>query len=185
MSNLKLLLVIAVFTLVSCAQFKDSSATEQVENKTAASIFGWFDGSCFATMENNLSPDTEILVVVLDDPQILSAAKVVGPANAQMCGPMSSDRRQQNESGGLSFYQVKSDHTFGLAIGVVGAVARASIINDVVMADLGNDGIFERFTHCATNEGISFDIWASTPYEQNPLWSGYYYLGYDVERNCP
>lgn len=185
MLKLKILFFIVLFTLVSCALSRESALTEQAKDKTTAEILGWFDGTCFATSESNLDQGTEIFVVMLDDPQSISVAKVIGPANPKTCGPLSADRREQNKSEGLSFYEVKSDDVFGLAIGVIGEVSQPKIKKGVVQADLGNDGTVERFTLCATNDGISFDIWASTPYEVDPIWSGHYYLGYDVERTCP
>ncbi len=187
MSKFILLFFVAIFfTLISCGgQNKSLASMEQTKDKTSSLTFGWFNGSCFATTKSNLRAETEILVIVLGDPQSISSAKVVEPAKVQDCPPLSSDRRERNESEGLRFYKVKSDQIFNLAIGVVGNVSRTSILGGVVHLDLDNDGTFERFTHCATSDGISFDIWGSRPYEQKPIWSGFYYLGYDVERNCP
>lgn len=185
MFGLKLLAFTLVFTLLSCTHFKSEFPNEQATHKAAATVFGWFDGNCFATMRGDLKLDADIFVVNLDAPQTVSSAKVVDMAKAETCGPLSSDRRQQNESEGLKFYTVKSDHALALAIGVVGELPQSSIIDGSVQADIGNDGSFESFSYCATSEGLSFDIWPSTPYEQEPVWSGYYYLGYDIERNCP
>lgn len=185
MLNLKALFLIAVFSLISCESFRESSLKDHANDKAMAEMFGWFDGNCFAIASKSLSPGTEIFVVTLDSPQSISSVKVVGSANEQRCGPLSPDRRAQNISEGLSFYEVKPDDGIGLAIGVIGEISQPKTREGVVQADLGNDGTFERFTLCATNEGLSFDIWTSTPYEHEPIWSGYYYLGYDVERTCP
>jgi hypothetical protein len=38
---------------------------------------------------------------------------------------------------------------------------------------------------CVTSEGVKFSAWEGEPYRGTPLWSDYYYLGYDVEPNCP
>lgn len=187
MLKLKVLFYTVVFTLalVSCAPSEKSILTENKVDKADTVLFGWFDHGCFATLKKNLSQGTKIFVVTLDDPQLISSAKVIGPANPQNCGPLAADRRQQNESEGLSFYEIKSADTFGLAIGVIGEVSHAKVKNGVVRAELGNDGTFERFTLCATSEGLSFGVWALKPYEGKAIWSGYYYLGYDVERTCP
>jgi hypothetical protein len=50
--------------------------------------------------------------------------------------------------------------------------------------DLTGDGTAETFTQCSTSEGISFSVWSGKPYAGEPLWSGYYYLGYDTEVIC-
>jgi len=98
---------------------------------------------------------------------------------------VSADRRKHNLSEGVSFYEVKSAKVFDFAIGVVGDVSEPRVKEGVVHVGIGSDGIFERFTFCATSEGLSFNVWASAPFEKDPVWSGYYYLGYDVERTCP
>lgn len=182
MFNLRLFFIIVVFALSSCGTISESQQKKHVADQP---IFGWFDGRCFATLENSLAPKTEILVVRLDAPQTLMSAEVIGLANPHDCAPLSRDRREQNEAEGYTFYAVKQSQVFGLAIGIVGAVVESRTENGIVFADLDSDGTFEQFTHCATSEGISFDIWGATPYKDKPIWSGYYYLGYDVERNCP
>jgi len=48
-----------------------------------------------------------------------------------------------------------------------------------------NDDLPDSFSYCAASEGISFDAWSAIPYKSKNLWSGYYYLGYDIESNCP
>ena len=185
MFNVNVIFFIVLFALASCATRDEPTLVESLKEKINTEIYGWFDGDCFATLEKNLSPETEILVVLLDDPPSISLAKIIGPANLQTCGPLSNDRREQNEADGLSFYEVESQKELGLAIGIIGKVSQPKIINGVVRADIGNNGITEHFTLCATNDGISFDIWVSKPYEKSRIWSGFYYLGYDVERTCP
>jgi hypothetical protein len=54
-----------------------------------------------------------------------------------------------------------------------------------VHADLNGDGHEDYFTECSTSEGVQFNIWTDAPYKNKALWSAYYYLGYDVEPNCP
>ncbi len=181
MDYIKRLLTILVPFFTGCGLLQEEGAG----GVRLAPIFGWLDSHCFAVQQSNLSSETEILVVILDDPQTFSFAQIVGPASAQRCGPLASDRRERNESEGLHFYEVKSDQSFDLAIGVIGEISEPKIMNQRMQADVGGDGTIERFSHCATSDGISFDVWASAPYEQAPIWSGFYYLGYDVERNCP
>jgi len=124
-------------------------------------------------------------VVLLDEPQSISSAVLAGPANPQTCGPLSAERRKQNILEDVSFYEVKSDTAFGLAIGVIGNVSQPKVKDGIVLTDIGNDGNFERFTLCATSDGLVFHVWTSLPFKKDPVWSGYYYLGYDVDRTCP
>jgi hypothetical protein len=67
-----------------------------------------------------------------------------------------------------------------LGIGVTGEARRVD-----GGLDLDGDGTPENFTQCSISEGVSFGVWRGTPYQGVALWSGYYYLGYDTEANCP
>ncbi len=185
MPDLRLLFLVVIFYLTSCGQFNGGRGTGSTKQIAVAPVFGWLDGRCFATLEDISEPGQDILVVGLDDPQSISNAQVVGPATAEACGPLSSDRRERNEAEGLKFYTVTSEQSFGLAIGVMGRIYQSNIKDGVARVVLSGEGVFSQFTHCATGDGISFDVWASAPYEQAPVWTGFYYLGYDVERNCP
>ncbi|KGJ86834.1 hypothetical protein [Colwellia psychrerythraea] len=187
MTYRKLFSFIIIFTLISCSNFNTRPPKKNINSVISTPIFGWFDGSCFATKEGKLIPGMDIFVVELGGEQNVSSAKIIGPDNVQICRSLSIERRKQNQSEGLEFYQVEFEpkQSIGLAIGIVGNKPKFSIVDGMVLSDFNDDGFVERFTLCATSEGISFDIWNSIPYEKDPIWSGYYYLGYDVERNCP
>ncbi|MBI3899713.1 MAG: hypothetical protein HY308_15665 [Gammaproteobacteria bacterium] len=70
-----------------------------------------------------------------------------------------------------------------LGIGIVGNDVVPS--NGKINVDVNGDGSPDQFTQCSTTEGVSFNLWAKSAYEGKPLWSGYYYIGYDTEANCP
>jgi len=95
-----------------------------------------------------------------------------------VCAPLMQDRRRSNSQ--WSFYELRLSGKADLGIGVTGNVTRA---NGGI--DLDGDGVPEKFTQCATSEGVSFRAWNGMPYQGKPLWTGYYYLGYDTEANCP
>ncbi len=183
MDNFKLIITLFLFFLIACSKSFDSK--EIVSQATTPTIMGWFDGECFASLEKNLAQNTSIVVIGLGVPQVLGSAKIIGVATSENCGPLADDRREQNQAEGYTFYSVKHSRPIGLAIGIVANNLKTKIENDNVLADLNGDGKFEQFTHCTTSEGISFDIWDSAPFEAEPVWSGYYFLGYDVERSCP
>jgi hypothetical protein len=82
----------------------------------------------------------------------------------------------------VSFYRIATTDSrpIELGVAVIGAVSRAG-----PGIDIDGDGKADHFTQCATSEGISFAVWNIAPYKGTALWSGYYYLGYDIERTCP
>jgi len=183
--NLKVLFYVSLFAFASCDRFQQADLNEPSDHKIYKTSFGFLHNRCFVTSGKNISPGTDILLVLLNKPQSVSRAKVVGPANSKTCGPLAEDRHERNIFEGESFYEVKSSAEYDLAIGIIGDVSQSKVENGLVLADIGNDGNFERFTLCATSEGISFGIWNSKPYTDKPVWTGYYYLGYDVDRTCP
>ena len=80
--------------------------------------------------------------------------------------------------------KIQAEATVNFGIAVV-FDARGSLLPVSEMIDLNNDGLPDSFSYCATSEGISFDAWSAIPYKSKNLWSGYYYLGYDIQSNCP
>lgn len=158
--------------------------TNAVKTKTAPSC-GWLHGNCFATKKSDLGKGTKITAIVLDNPQWLSEATIRGPASDTDCAPLLSDRKGPNVSQGLTFYSIQTDKSFDLAIGVVGKIASVKVKNGFVNTDINSDGISETYSQCTSAEGIHFEIRNSNATNNTPIWSGYYYLGYDVERTCP
>jgi len=98
------------------------------------------------------------------------------------CAPLLSDRRAVNAANGRFFYLVDlpASPSITVGVGVVGVAPRQG-----ASVDIDGNGSDEQFAHCTTSEGISFGAWAGTPYQSEKLWSGYEYLGYDVDANCP
>jgi len=141
---------------------------------------GWVAGSCLATANKTLTAGSTVTVVSMDAKSTIVDGRVIGGATPDAtCPALNQDRRKQNESK-WSIYALKLAATVDLGIGVIGDT---NVMQGGI--DLTGDGTPEIFTHCATSEGVSFRVWRGTPYQGLPLWSGYYYLGYDVEANCP
>jgi hypothetical protein len=141
---------------------------------------GWVTGSCVAMANDSITAGSPITVVSLDDKSSIVDGRITGRATSDAtCPALLQDRRKQNEAR-WSFYELKLSAAVDLGIGVTGNVT--SVQGGI---DLTGDGLPEKFTQCATSEGVSFRIWAGTPYQGMPLWSGYYYLGYDAASNCP
>ena len=95
------------------------------------------------------------------------------------CPALLQDRRKPNESK-WSFYELQLPAPVDVGIGIAGQV---NIVTGGL--DLNGDGVPEKFTQCASSEGIWFRVWSGPPYQGTPLWSGYYYLGYDTDVTCP
>lgn len=161
------------------------SCTLLAKDKSKLPVIGWIDSNCFAVAKKDITNKTEIFIVTLDGPQKITSAKIIGAAKTDTCGPLAADRIANNISQGLSFYEISAKSPFGLAIGIIGNIGKSNVKGDAVFADITGDGKLEQFSMCATSEGLSFDIWKSKPFKGKPIWSGYYYLGYDVERTCP
>jgi hypothetical protein len=51
--------------------------------------------------------------------------------------------------------------------------------------DLDRDGVPEHFQSCASREGLHPALWSGEPFKGPSRWTRYYYLGYDLEPNCP
>ncbi len=61
-------------------------------------------------------------------------------------------------------------------IAVVGTAAPFSMIDsNHARADLDQNGKFETFRACSSNDGINLTVWPGNPLDGTPLWHGYYY----------
>jgi len=184
----RVLMVLAMTLSFGCRRQPDvppqqQSATSVPVTATAAPLptrVGWVTGSCLATANQALAAGTPIAVVSLADKVSIAEGRVVGRTTSEAaCPALMQERRKINESK-WSFYELTLPAPVDLGIAVTGGskVAPGGI-------DLTGDGMPEQFTQCATSEGVSFRVWSGTPYQGVPIWSGYYYLGYDVEATCP
>ena len=92
-----------------------------------------------------------------------------------------------NANPGISFYALEpgSVGATDMGIGIVEPSTPPAIVNGQARIDLSRDGQSEVFSSCATSEGIKFAVWNAKAYEGEPRWSGYYYLGYDLQPTCP
>jgi len=140
---------------------------------------GWVNGSCLAIMNGTLQAGGPITLVDLDDKPTIVAGTIVGATtSSSVCPPLLEDRRRSNDK--WSFYEIHLERKANLGIAVIGKQKR---IGDGI--DVTGDGNPEQFTQCSTAEGVSFRVWSGTPYQGTPVWSGYYYLGYDTAATCP
>jgi len=180
-----------LLVLVSLAMAGCTSQPSAFEVKPITKHTGWFYNDCLVIQAPDLPTGT--MVTLVDGEAINSTyiSKIIGPAkNADKCPPLAEDRKSVNTQGGKSFYliskskKIKEESTFifGIAVVLDNNNASASISETL---DLNNDGIQDSFSSCASSEGINFDIWSAIPYKSKNIWNGYYYLGYDIDPNCP
>ncbi len=150
---------------------------------------GWLD-ECLAIKNHALQPGTPVTVVAyatserLLRKRILSkrlSGKILGKTDStEHCPALNVVENGTNETSQVSYYAVSLEKAedvefsdFGIAI--VGLEPR-----DANPIDLNGDGAADSFSVCNTWEGIGFDVWAGEPRKGEPLWHGYYHLGYSL-----
>lgn len=146
---------------------------------------GWLHGNCLALEDASARVGQEVAVVMLGEEQQVMTAQVTGTANdGGECIALTDDRRDTNLRNGLTFYKIGADAQVELGIGVVQAGgSRALTVSELL--DTNGDGRRDSFSHCTTSEGVQFSVWTDEARSGAPMWTGYYYLGYDIEANCP
>lgn len=175
-------LIIRLFFSVCLLQSAAYVLAEQpAKNTEFESTIGWLHGQCFAIKNSHLKENTRLLIIE-PDTQISMPAKIMHKANENdECYALLDDRKPVNLESGMSFYSVSSDQPIELAIGLIDD-AKNTPAN---LPDLNDDGQKDTYSYCNTAEGIRFSVWDGKAYQSRLLWSGYYYLGYDIEENCP
>jgi hypothetical protein len=148
---------------------------------------GWFHGACLAISDPNLARGTAINLVVMGEPQRVIEGRVGEQiSSAASCAPLTEGRRNQNAKPGTSFYGLEGTElgASDMGIGIVAPPQKPVVVNGLAKTDLNSDGRPEIFSSCTTTEGINFAVSTEKPYQGTPLWSAYYYLGYDLEPTC-
>ena len=146
---------------------------------------GWLHGNCLALEDASARVGQEVAVVMLGEEQQVMTAQVTGTANdGGECIALTDDRRDTNLRTGLTFYKVDAAPELELGIGVVQTGGNRQL-NTPELLDTNGDGRRDAFGRCATSEGVRFVVWADEARQEVPLWTGYYYLGYDTEADCP
>jgi hypothetical protein len=184
-----LALALAGCCLVACGRNQAAAPAESGDPSPTGDAdtldwrVGWLDNGCLAIGNEALEAGVPVTIVTFDAAVPYVQGRIIGRTDsAERCPPLLADRRAVNATGGRVFYLVESSGSpsVALGVGVIGAAPRKGS-----GVDVDGNGTEEQFTHCTTSEGISFGVWAGTPYRSTQLWKGYAYLGYDVAADCP
>ncbi len=182
--------VLALLLFINTCQQIEAAPTIKTASQSTYDInthTGWLHNNCLAIKNNTLSKNDKVTIVSFaQEQQILSSIINKKAESATDCPALLADRKKINISAGYSFYLIKQTREkIDLAIGLVNNPAKLIKLNGQVSGDVNGDGKPEYFTQCSSSEGLHFSIWTEKPDSGEPLWSGYYYLGYDIEPNCP
>lgn len=142
-------------------------------------------GNCLALAGPDVRIGSDVAVLAFGDTDRVISARVSGkPDDADACPALLDERREVNLQNGQNFYLVHAEGPVELGVGVLRSdSSRIFFAEDLL--DTDGDGRRDMFTHCTTSEGVRFWVWSKEAYRGEPLWSGYYYLGYDTEPDCP
>jgi len=124
----------------------------------------------------------------MGEPQkVQQARSLEQTTDPRTCKALMEGRATMNAKPGMSFYGLEAGNVGSTDMGIVivEPPARMAVVNGLAQADLDQDGQSEVFSSCATSEGIKFTVWTGRANQGEPRWSGYYYLGYDLQPTCP
>lgn len=172
-------------SMVGCSNNMDQNRSNEPQHSDLKTELGWLHGECFA-IERDLATGDAISIVL---PQPLAnkttpehsftsfKATIVREVTPQDdCLPLLPDRKDINTDGQSKFYLVKAEQEIDMAIGV-----HTGNSNPL---DVNHDGERDYFGICSSTEGIHFSVWSGMKDSNEPLWAGYYYLGYDLTPDC-
>src|SRR5688500_14333033 len=148
-------------------------------NAPVTTRIGWVASGCMAISDDSITDGSPVTIVAFgnDDSTTIVEARVTGRGTADRKCPVRA--AAASGDGSLRFYTLSSVVDAGIAI--VGPVVRKA-----GGIDVNGDNRADQFTRCTASEGISFAVWTNgRPHAGEPFWSGYEYLGYDVEPDCP
>ncbi len=128
--------------------------------------------TCIAIQNASLQSGSPVTLVSPLAPQAFIQAQVT--SSSQSVCPVSKDVNTA-----LSSYDVKPEpgslQKLVPLIAVVGSASAFSTNNNMVQADLDQNGKTEGFRACTASDGYHLTAWAGTPLAATLLWHGYYY----------
>jgi hypothetical protein len=135
--------------------------------------------TCLAINNGHLSAGARVALVVLNTPQSIVQAEVLGSTN--VC------QSQSENDSGINKYEIRVLNAKTLpmspAIAITGT-PRLRVRRGLVTADLDGNNRKEYFRQCTSGEGVHLTVWTGKPLRGRRRWHRYYYLGYDTDPNC-
>lgn len=128
---------------------------------------GWLHGQCIAMKRADLPVGSTVRVALLDSTKFVDATVLATAQDGEKCPALGPERAIINLSEGNFFYLVSGLNEMDIGIGVAG--------------DIGPLDSYT-FSYCQTSEGMLFE--ARRKDLSEPVWTGYYYLGYESEPTC-
>ena len=146
----------------------------------------WIHGGCLAIKRTELRSGMVVQVITLGSPQRRLKATVIGVATPDSgCLALHPDRMKINQKKGRLFYMLDLQEGANLmAVGLVNYGAELLDVNGTLRMDIDHDGNLETAVSCQTSEGIKFSLAPVDRSDAAPVWSDYYYLGYDTTPTC-
>jgi hypothetical protein len=174
--------IVLVLCLTACSRKADqppsettgSASTQLAANYTPRIGVGVNTGArtCIAIQNSSLQAGSLVTLVTPLVPQSFSQAQVTGPSSGAC--PVSKDLNPT-----LSSYDVKveqgSTQKLVPVIAVVGASTPFSMRDNLVQADLDQNGKIEAFRACTAPDGYHLTAWGGNSLTGTLLWHGYYY----------
>lgn len=160
MNNKKLMRVIALLAFFVTACARGSAKQPLFVNGK----MGWILGNCLAIKNASLKVPQSLTIIRLADGAVVDGAIVGKAMSSEQCPALMQDRAKVNKHNGYHFYSVKADKNIGMAVGILGEVNAGGL----------------KVSSCTASEGVRFVV----SNKHKTVWSGYYYLGYDVKPTC-
>lgn len=148
------------------------------------SRLGWLQGPCLAIKNSHLKPGTSAAVVILSTPQVVREVRLGARTHSAItCPALANGRAVENDQADMSFYAIAAQiEPNDVGVAIIEPVTMPEVTAGVARIDLDADGRSEVFSSCSTSEGLEFQVKGS---QGEARWSGYEYLAYDLEPNCP
>lgn len=148
-----------------CLGAISASADAKKQNSSPLSYqVGWIQDNCLAIKHSTISLPEKITILLPNETLPITGTIIDVATSGTRCVALLPNRAGVNKGNGYSFYVVNSDRHIAGGIGIIGNVDARALTT----------------SHCSTSEGVRFFL----ARDGKHIWSGYYYLGYDVHPTC-
>ena len=168
-----------------------TSVTSAITDADSSSWFERFVGvgydardgaDCLAIANDGLAAGTQVLLVSPGAPQRVDSARIAERREAACTEP--HDEFGHALIDRAAYYNLALDKPAEFGGPTIALLApRIQLLNvrdSIIIGDVDGDGQDEQFESCASNEGLHLSIVTG----QVVRWHAYYYVPYDLQRNC-